>query len=371
MLWPIPNIPAKTVLSRPDYQRWAIILLVMAVAGILLAVFPGKATRYGQVLLYGMLPAILLWMCFFGLAFYRYERSVNTALLWNKETEQTRKHWQSWSRKQQIVVGNVILTPEKNGIETLLGHPANIPAYPEKNRPLFADLSGLSEYLTFIDQETEKQFPGYRDHLSKIAIQYQEKYQQGTIDQAVYKHWDLYPEYFDEPDSFCANDHNELSSLQLLICLQNWVGNQAKKYSEFITAQLITSGRFASQHALPVIAGVGRSLSSDSLTGALDMLSEYNRLQKESIRYVWLSGMDADEWVQLVQYATAKQWALPEKYPLISLDHAFGPPGPLMFPVGVSLLAEAAKHTGEMQLFIARHEKNRYSLCLITQELFL
>lgn len=370
MSWPIPKIPAKTVVPQPDYRRWVIILLVMAMAGTLLAVFPGKATSYGQALLYGMLPATLLWLCFFGLAFHRYEQSVNAGLLWNEETARTKQQWQRWSRKQQIVVGNVVLTPEKKGVDALLGNPAVIPAYPEKVRPLFANLSGLSERLKFIDRQIEKQCPGYRHHLNKIVIQYQNKYQEGTIDQAVYTQWDLYPEYSDAPESFCADDENELSGLGLLLCLQDWTGSQAEKYSEFVTAQLITSERFASQNALPVIAGVGRSLSSASLTGALDMLSEYNRLEKESIRYLWLSGMDADERIRLVQHATSKQWPLPERRPLISLDHSFGPPGPLMFPVVVSLLADAAKHTGEMQLYISRNKKNMYSLCLITRELF-
>lgn len=371
MSWPIPKIPVRVVLPQPNYKRWGMILLVMLLAGALLVVFLGKVTRYGQALLYGALPALLLWLCFFGLAFYRYERSVNAFLLWNKETEETRRHWQRWSRKQQVVVGNVILTPEENGINTLLGDPADIPAYPEKARPLFIDLFGLSERLEFIDQEIEKQYPGYRHHLSEIVIQYQEHYQKGMIEPSVYRQWDLYPECSDTAKPFCADDQNEHHDLTLLLCLQDWDGRQGEKCSEFITARLIAPEQFASQNVLPVIAGVGRCLSSDSLVKALDMLSEYNRLEKELIRYVWLSGMGADERTQLILYATAKKWSLPERHPLISLDHSFGPPGPLMFPVAISLLTDAAKRTGEMQLLICRNAQGTYSLCLITPELFL
>lgn len=371
MKWPIPKIPARVILPRPKYKYWVIILLVMSLAGILLAIFPGKVTSYNQALLYGMLPAILLWLCFFGLIFHRYEQSVNAALLWNEETEKTKQHWQRWSRKQQIVVSNVTLTPEGNGIKALLGKPADIPAFPDKARPLFAELSGLSERLKFIDQETEKQYPGYRYRLNRIVIQYQDRYQKEMIDQAVYQQWDLYPEYSHTPESFCPDDENEMSSLDLLICLQDWIDRQAEKYSEFITAQLITSDHFASQNTLSVVARVGRVLSSGSLTEALDMLTEYNRLEKESIRYIWLTGMDAGERTRLVEHITSKQWSKSEMPLLILLDHSFGPPGPLMFPVVVSLLTDAAKHTGEMQLFISRSEENIYSLCLITQELFL
>ncbi len=371
MSWPIPKIPARMVLPQPNYKRWGMILLVMLLAGALVVIFLGKVTSYDQTLLYGVLPALLLWLCFFGLALYRYERSVNASLLWNEETEKTRRHWQRWSRKQQLVVGNAILTPEENGVEALLGNPANIPAYPEKARPLFVDLSGLSERLRFIDREIEEQYPGYRHHLSKIVIQYQENYQEGMIERSVYQQWDLHPECSDTAKPFCADDQNEPDGLTLLLCLQDWDGLRGKKHSEFITAQLITSEQFVSQNTLSVIAGVGRRLSSDSLIGALDMLTEYNRLEKGAIRYVWLSGMGSDERAQLIQYAAEKQWALPERAPLISLDHSFGPPGPLMFPVAISLLTDAAIYTGEMQLLIYRNAKNSYSLCLITRELFL
>ena len=371
MLWPIPKIPTKAVLSQPNYKRWSILLLSMALTGEGFAIFPGGATSYGQALFYGALPAALLWLCAFGIVFYRYEQSVNAALLWNEETERTKQHWQYWSRKQQIVVGNVTLTPEEKGIDALLGKSMDIPAYPEKSRPLFAELSGLSKRLKFINQEIEKQYPGYRNHLGKIVIQYQNKYYKKTLESAVYQQWSLYPKYSSTTESFCADDENELNDLKLLLCLQDWAGHQAGEFSEFITAQLIAGNHFASQNTLPVVAGVGRCLSSDCLYNALDILSEYNRLEKEPLRYIWFSGMNADDQALLTQYIISKKWPLFERRPLISLNHSFGPSGPLMFPVAVSLLIDAAKHTGEMQLFICRDEGGMYSLCLITQELFV
>lgn len=371
MTWPIPKIPVKTVLSRLDYKRWIIILLLMLLAGVLLAVFPGKVTSSGQALLYGALPAILLWFCIFGMVFYRYERSVNAVLLWNAETERTKQLWRRWSKKQRRVVGNVILTPEDNGVDLLLGKSEEIPAYPEKARSLFADLPGLNRRLTFIDQETEKNYPGYRHHLSEIVIQHSDRHLKEIIAQAVYRQWDLYPKFSSKVESFCADDESEQFSLVLFVCLQDWAGRQTEKYSEFMTAQLIASHDFASKNDVPVIAGVGRSLSADSLSDALDMLSEYNQLEKDLVRYIWLSGVDADQQGQLTQYLATRQWLVPDKKPFILLDHTFGPPGPLMFPVAVSLLVDAAKHSGKMQLLISRQQENKYSLCLITRELFL
>ena len=371
MSWPIPKIPAKAVIPQPNNKRWVILLLTMALAGGGGAIFPGGATSYGQALLYGALPAVLLWLCAFGIVFYRYEQSVNAALLWNEETERTKQHWQHWSRKQKIVVGNVTLTPEEKGIDILLGNPADIPAYPEKARPFYTDLSGLSERLKFIDQEIEKQYPGYRNHLGEIVIQYHDKYYKEIIGPTVYHQWALYPEYSNAAESFCADGENERSELKLLLCLQDWAGYQAGEFSEFITAQLIAADHFVSQNRLPVIAGVGRWLSSACLNSALDMLSEYNRLEKEPLRYIWVSGLNADDQSLLIQYIISKQWPLFERRPLISLNHSFGPSGPLMFSIAISLLTDAAKYTGETQLLISRDEGNMYSLCLITRELFV
>ncbi|ROP49458.1 hypothetical protein EDF81_4470 [Enterobacter sp. BIGb0383] len=371
MSWPIPNIPVKAVMSSPDYKRWSIILLAMSLAGVLLAIYPGNSTSYGQILLYGLLPAILLWLCFFGGVFYRYQRSINALLLWSAETKRTKQLWQRWSRKQQIVVSNVVLTPEENGVLSLLGEPADVPAYPAKARALFTELSTLEKRLAYIDRETEKQCPGYRHHLGKIEIQYSARYQTGVIEQAVYNRWDLFPECTNTKESFCADDNNEQSGLILLLCVQDWGGSQAEQYSEFITAQLIVSEHFTSRAVFPVIAGVGRLLSSNSLPDALDMLVEYNRLETTKMRYVWLSGMDNDERVRLIQHLTLKQWPLPERHPFISLDHSFGPPGPLMFPVAISLLTDAVKFTNENQLIIFVDAKNNYSICFITRELFL
>lgn len=370
MRWPIPDIPEKKAVTPPNYKFWISILVVTLLAGAMLAIFVAKVTSNFQVFLYGIVPAILIWLCFFGLVFYRYEQSVNTVILWNEETERTKLLWQRWSRKQQVVLANVVLTPEESNIRALLGDSADIPAYPKKARPLFADFPNLDKRLAFIKQQIENQYPGYRFHLNKIAIQYQKKYQEDIVANATYKQWDLYPEFIHVSDLFCANDVKQDSGLVLLLCLQDWVNDQAENFSEFITAQLIASNDFIYQKTLPVIAGVGRRLLSDSLVEGLDILFEYNRLEKTSIRHIWLSGIGSNDRTCLIQYAASKEWQLPERCPVISLDHSFGPPGPLMFPVAISLLSDAAQDTDAMQLLISKNEENVFSLCLLTRELF-
>lgn len=345
------------------------ILFIMLATGGALTLFAGKVTSYGQMVLYGMLPAFFIWLCFFGVIWHRYEQSVNNALLWSRESERTKLHWQRWCMQQWVIVSNIILTPEKEGVNALLGDYADIPAYPRKSRPLYTVLSGLNNRLKFIDDQTEKQYPGYRHLLYSVKILLPDVTQRTSVGQAVYQQWDLYPEYINSVDDVQTDP--EQKGLVLLLCIQDWFTDKSKKHSEFISGQIITSISFASVQALPVMAGMGRVLSADSLTKALDVLSEYNRLNSTDLHHIWLTGTDSDERAKIIQYAGEQQWSLPAKLPCHLLDHSFGPCGPLSFPVSVALMVDAAVHTGEMQLLISRQKENEYSLCLITRELFL
>lgn len=372
MSWPVPVIQKKKLLTPPDYKLWIIILFIISITGLVISLFIGKVTEYGQALLYGVLPAFLLWLFSFALVFCRYEHSVNSSFLWDEETERTKKKWREWSSKQLAVIANTVLTPEDKGIGVMMGEYSDVPAFPQKARPLSDVFIGDRECLKFIDQQSESQCPGYRHYLTTIRILHTDEYHQRDITQMVYDIWDLFPEYVSASDGLYPGlDGDEPDSHVLLICLQGWPYGNTGEYSEFITGQLITSVSFARQHNFTVQAGVGRILPSNMLTDDLDVIFEYNDLEYSSLHDVWMSGTGADERASFVQYAALKEWALPGKMPFRLLDHTFGPPGPLMFPVSVALLTDAAIRTGRKQLLIAGHPQYTYSLRLITRDLLL
>ncbi|NDJ57095.1 hypothetical protein GWD52_08830 [Enterobacteriaceae bacterium 4M9] len=373
MQWPIPDIPARNALHRPHMKLWLCIFCILIITGILLALFIGKVTTYTQALLYGALPAFLLWILAFSVAFYRYEQSVNRALLWQEETHKTKYNWQLWSMQQLAVVANVVLTPEKEGVLALLGKHADIPAYPKKARALAlaTELQSLSARLKFIDEQCEAHCAEYRCHLSSVKIVFLPGYIDELVSEVVYEIWDLYPEVVNSASELYSSYDDNIDSLILVLCLQDWHGEQNKAYSEFVTGQLITSAEFARKHSMSVLAGVGRELTTDNLQQGLDRLIEYNRLYYGQMQHIWLSGTNADCRAEFVQYATSKDWPLSNRMPCLSLDHSFGPPGPLMFPISIALLSDAAINTDKMQLLLSSNSQNQYTLCLITRDLFL
>ncbi|WBW62670.1 hypothetical protein [Klebsiella electrica] len=369
MSWPVPDIPKKQYLPRPDFKKWGVIFFMMLATGVALSLFVGRETSYGNVILYAALPAFFLWLCFFGAAWHRYEQSINNALLWNNETERTKLHWKRWCMRQWLIVGNVVMTPEKQGVSVLLGSYADIPAYPKKARPLSVVFSDLSGRLQYMDEQLEKQYSGYRNSLYSVKVLLADLYHEEKVSLAVYEQWDLYPEYINSIEE--VQSEVQQNGVILLLCLQDWLDGDVSNYSEFISGQLIAPPSLVYQSKLTVLAGLGRVLSSNNLIKDLDILFEYNSVDHINFHHVWLTGMDGDDRMTIVKYADMRQWKLPPKQPCHSLDHTFGPPGPLSFSVYTSLMVDAAVHTGEIQLLVSRHKENAYSLCLITRELFL
>jgi hypothetical protein len=107
MGWKIPDIPDKKKRPNPTIDCGAYCLSRWQLLASF-SLFTLNVTSYFEVMIYGILPVGLLWMCFMGVSINRYQQSLNDVLIWNRK-EITKKHWQRWSRRQLAIVGNVIL----------------------------------------------------------------------------------------------------------------------------------------------------------------------------------------------------------------------------------------------------------------------
>ncbi|WP_338629018.1 hypothetical protein [Yersinia intermedia] len=373
MGWPIPEIPEQSVLPPPRYSRWLIILVIMLLIGAGAVLFIGRFSTYTPILLYGVLPALLLWFCIFGVILNRYEQSSASAFAWYEESQKTKSQWQQWSRKQLAVVGNVLLTPEAEGVNSVLGDLAKIPMYPQKARPLAGDKKTLPSRLNEIDDKLESQSSGYRHYLHTVYVLHSSALHRETIQSAVFGQWDLLPEFISSIEEIDElNLESEIKGVILILCLQNWPNNIQQKSSELISAQLISSPEFINTHGYPVLAGLGRlmPLAPGKLSDDLNMLFDYNQLDFNKLEHVWLSGDTENTSVNIALYADVHDWILPKKKPVHYIDLTFGPPGELTLGLSLSMMVEAAIKTSQNQLIIYQKPQSSGSMCLITKELF-
>ncbi|WP_227317175.1 hypothetical protein [Cedecea davisae] len=373
MAWPIPDIPEKKSLPAPKYWLWIMLLLLMLITGAIFSLEIWNVSTYDKVFFYGILPALLVWLCFFGVMLNRYEQSVVASRAWNLETEQTKAEWRSWSQRQLAVIGNVLFCPEEKGMEALLGELDNVPAYPKKARPLFNSPHSFSTLMRETDQRLELQCPGYRHFLHSIYVFQSPGRFDEYHNESIYQQWDLIPASVNSTELLESFYDAKISDgLILILCLQDWRAGVIGQSSEFISAQLIASPTFARHHSLPIIAGITRMMPLEvgQLINELDMLFEFIRPDRESLEYIWLSGAAEKTAAEIMQYATRHQWQLPEKRPLHSIDLSFGPPGEMALPLSLAMLAEAANKTGKDQLLVNQTPQQTGTLCLITRELY-
>lgn len=373
MAWPIPDIPEQKILHEPKYWCWILLLIFMLISGAISSVFFWAATTYVKVLFYGLLPALLIWLCLFGVILNRYEQSVEANRAWNLETERTKDEWRNWSRWQIAVVGNVLFSPEEKGMEALLGELDKVPAYPLKARPLFNSSYGFSALMKEIDRKLELQYSGYRNFLHSVYVLQPPCRFDEYRNESIYQQWDLIPSSIYSMEILESFYDAKISDgLILILCLQDWPSRRIGQSSEFISAQLIASPTFARQHSLSVIAGITRMmpLEAGKFINDLDMLFEYIQPDKQNLEYVWLLGAAEKTSAEIMQYANRHQWPLPEKRPLHSIDLSFGPPGEMALPLAIAMLAEAANITGKDQLLISHTSQQTGTLCLIARELY-
>ena len=373
-MWPIPKIPEESTIPSLSYKRWGVALISMLIACSVLGFSLWGGEAYKKVVFLLLFPAFFIWLCLFGAVLNRYEQSSIALFAWKEETNRTKALWQHWSRQQLSVVGNVILTPEEKGAESFLGPLSDIPAYPDKVRSLSHSWGTLRVLSDMIDKQLEQQYPGYRKYLHTIYVLQPSGWDKNNVSQIILSQWDLLPEVNYSVECIEKfHDKVNFDGLILVLSFQCWLTGIPKQSSEMVSAQLISSPMFSSRHAVPVLAGLGRVMPLDNgnLEKDLEMLFEYNRIDKRDLRHVWLSGIPTEITSKLMQYADRYQWKLPAKHPFYLIDFSFGPPGEMAFPVSLALLVDAAQKTEANQLLIIQASPHSRLLCLITRKLYL
>lgn len=373
MSWPIPEIPKLPKISKPKYKVWLYSFVFLSCIAYFFLTLFGEKTGYTNIFLYLILPVLLIWISVFGVTIHRYEYYLASQKAWEKESAYTTHLWQEWSKWQQAVLGNVVLSPEEEGASVMLGDIKNIPMYPEKCRPLFGERKGFAEYLLTVHLELEQQLPEYRNHLFQIYLLCSDKLYLKNIIDDIFNQWLLVPDVLDlNSASELVQEDAEYKGGVLLLCVNCWPHHADQEHSEFITAQLISSVEYAREYQLPVLAALGRAMPLDNmaLSNDLEMLFKYNEIEKTELQHVWLVGESQKSFEGLVMFAEEAEWLLPEKSPAYRVNLSFGPSHELLFFNSLALVTDAVIHTQQDQLLISQDSASTNFLCLIKKDFF-
>ncbi|CAQ84405.1 MULTISPECIES: hypothetical protein [Photorhabdus] len=375
MSWPIPEIPSLRVVAPVRYGVWGIILLLMLTIGTGIALMLIEPPDFLQVVLHGSLPAFFGWLMLFGAALNRYERFCTASQAWEAASEETHFQWQQWSRKQLAVVGNVILTPEPQGIAPLLGEQKNIPAFPDTGRALSVPSMDFRQLLAQVDQDFEQQCPGYRQLLHTIYLADVPSTDLFHDSECVQQLWGMAPTQIEHREAITSlYDKAAFEGLIMVIACQCWPVTGGKKaYSEFLSAQLFSSTAFAAQKKLNILAGMGRELPSvpQEIKKDFKMLFEYNRIDKSNMRHLWVTGVSQDALTELMMEGHDSPFHFAPENPVHLIDRTFGPPGPLSVFLASAMLTEAVGLTNSDHIIINQLPEGNAILYLMTKELHL
>ncbi|MCA6219795.1 hypothetical protein [Photorhabdus antumapuensis] len=373
MSWPIPEIPELKSVAPLRYRLWFVVLLLILVVGTLVYAFLKDTTDFLHAAIYSSLPSFLVWLMLFGVVLNRYEQYCTAAQAWEAASAETRFQWQQWSRKQLAVVGNIILTPEQQGMASLLGDSKDIPVFPHRGRALFLSSKDNRQLLDELDRELEKQCPGYRGFLHRIYVASVASDDWLSYQSSVYQQWDLLPiqaENRDEIDKLYKEAAFE--GLIMVLACQRWPpGGDKKAYSEFVFAQLLSSPAFATQKKLNVLAGMGRPLPSlpGEIIKDLPILFEYNRIDKKSMRHLWVTGVPNNVLTELAIHSYEHALNFSPENLIHLIDHTFGPPGPLSVFLTSAMLTEAIGLTNSDHIVVNQLPEGSAVLYLMTKEL--
>lgn len=369
MGWPIPDT-RQYQYSLPRKRTWILLYLSVAIEVILCVVDYFSKENILEVYEYisDLFFILILFSVF--LVFYCYYKVVKKSV-WDDELKNAHIAWEQWSREQLVICGNVISSPEEHSASVMLQDTQNIPAYPHKGRPLFGKSMTLKQRLAEIDDMLERQCPGYRYFLHTIYLAGISVDAVNTDAEDVFEQWHLYPEHLSSLSELKSwYDEKAHKGIALIIGIQLWP-SQPQSYSEFISAQLITTPAFAKEKKLPVLAGLGRVMpsASDTLSQDLDMLFEYTGIDREKIKNIWLSKLDKKAMADVSIYACNKNIPLPLESPYHLIDHTFGPPGPVADFIALALLADSMPYHQDLQLLVKGSGDKEIFLCLMTRKI--
>ncbi|KAI3592988.1 hypothetical protein D9X30_1859 [Cupriavidus sp. U2] len=354
---------------EPDFPPiWLFVVFFFAVqgVGILIAIaqWPdGKAISWSPFLFQATFLPFLFFVAVCGAVVYAgYEMPWKGAVLWNLMCQWRNYHWLCWTRDHVVLVDSVVMTPEDEIAERMLGLEGRPPDNVGKAVTFDFDLApGEARIEHLLRNLLASLLPALQrmGRTESIQIVLQSEDQDDlTVLRRVLAAWNLpghptlvwqSPGQPDPMDSLWV-EHKPMSGVRLFIACQLGRAGAEPPYSEMAVAMLFAdaSALARNRHGLRPQACLYRPVvaESDEVDRGIAMLLGSEPVAAGRIRQFWLTGLNKP--LRHAVTVAVKDAAL--RADTQDIDQALGKPGHANGWVAQSLAAKMVRHGQGAQL---------------------
>lgn len=366
MKWTVSDVAEYQYGKPPSIWWYVIAFVVIQVAGIVITVLnweQGKSMISGAFFGRAVLIPLLLWGGISAWIYSRYEDWVARVDWWNHLCRLHHARRREWTCAHVAILGSVVLTPEPDLAERLLGLEGRAPMNPGKIMalPELVVSAGVSRMAQVIEQLIKP----FTAHISNLAdtcvfdvILHSDDPQHVAELRAVWRklglsdladlRWAPFDGKVDQMEQWF--DPGLKSGFQLVMCCQLHAEGKEPSCSEVAVAMLLAPPAVVSafKGKLKPQARLFRPISapSDSVADALESLLSAEQTARARIRHGWSSGLSR-------QCRHATSGAIKDAGLNLAehdLDGAIGEPGPVSAWLLLALAAQMVEHGQGAQL---------------------
>ncbi|MDI2111753.1 hypothetical protein [Commensalibacter nepenthis] len=349
----------KELPSPPNLWFWGIFFISLQIVAIIIGIFILNYENPKQIVGLCLIPTILGWIILYVFWVLKYVGSSLLVKYWNKETDKTDSLWKKWGKNKITILGNAVLTPEENGVNELLGD--NPPVFPQKARPLHLHHLPIEELFENIHQQLEKQYPNYTSDIQEIFLLLPESSssKETEYQSTIKQQWDnrnVHILHHIEELFPIFNNKIEIKKIILLLSLQLWDNNQ-EIYSEFITAQLLSSELFEKKQDIkPIYGYISRNmlLPLYNIENDFQKFMTYGCDDSNQIKSIWTNNIEDSFLPNIVLEL--------EKHKISALTHninySFGQSSPISLMLAMTTALKAIKTQQAEQLVFNKIQNN-------------
>jgi hypothetical protein len=366
--WSLSSVARLTDARAPSPWLLLALFVVIQLSGVALRIYswPKGQSVMVPTFWFGLIVIpVLAWLGICGALFFASQQDQNRTFWWNYLDDKRLTGWRAWAQARAVVVGSVVLSPEHDLAERMLGLEGTTPVNPGKAL-LLSELA-IRQNGSRLESTFEQLLAPLVTALvrmkraRKMEIVYQTESEASIMvlravwDRLKLPHTPTFRWLAPNAPSPLAGQWfaERQSDCQLVLACQLHAPDVAPTFSEVAVAVLLTTPHFAASLKIKPQASLFRPITaeSDEARDALARLLRAEQTPVDKIQHFWSSHLG-----KVPAHAAA---AAVKSLKLIvehhEIDRAIGVPGPANRWLAQALASQMVQHGQGAQLVAVPH----------------